>query len=65
MTYWNRPKEERDLIQKAYSAEVELIEADSTETNPYHTQIMALSDGAELWAGINFALELKYNSAEE
>ena len=64
MTYWNRPDAERDLIQKAYNAEVELIEAVSSETNPYYMQVMALSDGVKVWEGINFALELKYSSAE-
>lgn len=65
MTYWNRPKKERELINNAYNAEVALIDTLSSATNPYFAQVMKLPDGAEIWEGISFALELKYHSAEK
>lgn len=62
LKFWERSKEERELIKNAYAAEIELIDSLSSDTNPYYKELLKLSDGKDIWEAINFAIELKYNA---
>jgi len=56
-TYSELTAKDKELIRKAYQFEIDAIEADSAERNPYADKVKALG----LWDAINIAVELKYN----
>ena len=57
MTYFDRTASEQELIRKAYDFEVEAIEKDSAERNPYKEAIQAMG----LWEAIEEAVEMAFN----
>ena len=56
-TYFERSTAEQEIIRKAYDFEVEAIENNSSEPNPYFKEIKAMG----LWEVLNEALEMAYN----
>lgn len=56
-TYFERPIAEQEIIRKAYNFEIEAIENNSSERNPYFEEIQAMG----LWEAINEAIEMAYN----
>lgn len=55
-TFFERTPAEREIIIKAYEFEVEAIEAESSERNPYAEVIKTMG----LWEALNEALEMAY-----
>lgn len=55
-SFFNRTASEQELIRKAYDFEIEAIENDSTEPNPYREAVKAM--GA--WEAIEEALEMAF-----
>ena len=55
--YFERTPVEREIIRKAYRFEIEAIENDSTERNPYFEAMKAMG----LWEALNEAVEMAYN----
>lgn len=56
-TYFERSTTEQEIIRKAYNFEVEAIENNSSEPNPYFKKIQAIG----LLEALNEALEMAYN----
>lgn len=57
INFYDRTSNEQDLIRKAYEFEIDAIEQDNAEPNPYCEAVKALG----LWEAINEAVEIKYN----
>lgn len=55
--YHERTNEEKEIIRKAYEFEIQAIETDSAERNPYADTVKAMG----LWEAINIAVELTYS----
>lgn len=56
-TFFNRTAEEQELIRKAYDFEIEAIEKDSPEGNPYRETLKTMG----LWEAIEEAVEMAFN----
>lgn len=57
ITFWDRTPAEQEIIRKAYDFEIEAIEKNSSERNPYTDAIKAMG----LWEALNEAVEMAYN----
>lgn len=55
-TFFNRTTAEQEIIRKAYDFEIEAIEKNSSERNPYTDAIKAMG----LWEALNEAVEMAY-----
>lgn len=55
-TFFNRTTSEQELICKAYNFEIEAIEKDSTERNPYREAVKAMG----LWEAVEEAVEMAF-----
>ena len=53
-TFFNRTPAEQEIIRKAYDFEIEAIQNDSAERNPYADAIQAMG----LWEALNEAIEM-------
>ena len=56
-TFFERTPAEQEIIAKAYEFEIEAIETESTERNPYLKDIRAMG----LWEAFNEAVEMAYS----
>lgn len=56
-TYFERSTAEQEIIRKAYNFEIEAIENNSAERNPYFEEIQTMG----LWEALNEAIEMAYN----
>ena len=56
-TFWDRTPVEQEIIRKAYDFEIEAIEKNSWENNPYINAIKAMG----LREALNEAVEMAYN----
>lgn len=55
-TFFNRTTAEQELIRKAYDFEIEAIEKDSAERNPYREAVKAMG----LWEAVEEAVEMAF-----
>lgn len=59
-TFYERTDSEKDIIKKAYQYEIEAIENNNLDSNPYLPRVLSMEDGKDVWEAINVAIELKY-----
>ena len=57
IAFINRTPAEQEIIRKAYDFEINAIEADSSERNPYAEILRAMG----LWEALNEAVEMAFN----
>ena len=60
MTYFERTKNEQNIITKAYEFEINAIEECDATRNPWFDEIMTWEDGKDVWSAINEAVEMFY-----
>lgn len=61
ITFADRTEEEKNIIIAAYRFEIEAINCDSIDTNPYYHTIKNMAQGDSIWEAIEFAVFLYFN----